>query len=140
MILYWETWPEERHSGIRIYNKTRFDTNICTNNNDAYGITKRIQIRVITKLPNSEQSYKGKVKTHMYINRQNQSTTGKLWKITSPFKLLNTKTSTTYDIGNPCPGLGQTQKYGGVKLVNGIPILTLLVTGSPKDTRTLKRQ
>ena len=27
-------------------------------------------IRVITKLPNSEQSYKGKVKTHKYINRQ----------------------------------------------------------------------
>jgi hypothetical protein len=27
-------------------------------------------IRVITKLPNSEQSYKGKVKTHNYINRQ----------------------------------------------------------------------
>jgi len=38
------------------------------------------KIRVITKLPNSEQSYKGKVKTHNYINRQNQSTTGKLWK------------------------------------------------------------
>jgi hypothetical protein len=37
-------------------------------------------IRVITKLPNSEQSYKGKVKTHKFINRQNQSTTGKLWK------------------------------------------------------------
>jgi hypothetical protein len=37
-------------------------------------------IRVITKLPNSEQSYKGKVKTPIYINRQNQSTTGKLWK------------------------------------------------------------
>ena len=35
-------------------------------------------IMVITKLPNSEQSYKGKVKTHKYINRQNQSTTGKL--------------------------------------------------------------
>ena len=35
-------------------------------------------ISVITKLPNSEQSYKGKVKTHKYINRQNQSTTGKL--------------------------------------------------------------
>ena len=31
------------------------------------------------KLPNSEQSYKGKVKTHKYLNRQNQSTTGKLW-------------------------------------------------------------
>jgi hypothetical protein len=27
-----------------------------------------------------EQSNKGKVKTHNYINRQNQSTTGKLWK------------------------------------------------------------
>ena len=40
--------------------------------------TNRRQIRVITKLPNSEQSYKGKVKTHNYINRQNQSTTGKL--------------------------------------------------------------
>ena len=38
------------------------------------------KIRVITKLPNSEQSYKGKVKTHKYIDRQNQSTTGKLWK------------------------------------------------------------
>ena len=35
-------------------------------------------IKVITKLPNSKQSYKGKVKTHNYINRQNQSTTGKL--------------------------------------------------------------
>ena len=38
------------------------------------------EIKVITKLPNSEQSYKGKVKTHNYINRQNQSTAGKLWK------------------------------------------------------------
>ena len=37
-------------------------------------------IRVITKLPNSEQSYKSKVKTHNFINRQNQSTTEKLWK------------------------------------------------------------
>jgi hypothetical protein len=36
------------------------------------------KVKVITKLPNSEQSYKGKVKTHNYINRQNQSTTGKL--------------------------------------------------------------
>jgi hypothetical protein len=27
--------------------------------------------------PNSEQSYKGKVKTHNYTNKQNQSTTGK---------------------------------------------------------------
>ena len=35
-------------------------------------------IRVITKLPNSEQSSNGEVKTHKFINRQNQSTTGKL--------------------------------------------------------------
>jgi hypothetical protein len=35
-------------------------------------------IRVITKLPNAGQSYKVKVKTHIYINRQSQSTTGKL--------------------------------------------------------------
>jgi hypothetical protein len=42
------------------------------------------KIKVITKLPNSEQSYKGKVKTHKYINRQNQSTTGKLWKRNDP--------------------------------------------------------
>ena len=34
-----------------------------------------VYLRVITKLPNSEQSSKGKVKTHKYINRQNQSTT-----------------------------------------------------------------
>ena len=38
------------------------------------------EIRVITKLPNSEQSYKGKVKTHKYTNRQNQSTTEKKGK------------------------------------------------------------
>ena len=38
------------------------------------------EIRIMTKLPNSEQSYKGKVKTHNYIYRQNQSTTGKLWR------------------------------------------------------------
>ena len=44
---------------------------------DNFFVTFR-SIKVITKLPNSEQSYKGKVKTHNYINRQNQSTTGKL--------------------------------------------------------------
>jgi hypothetical protein len=37
-------------------------------------IKEMFYIRVITKLPNSEQSYKEKVKTHNYINRQNQST------------------------------------------------------------------
>jgi hypothetical protein len=43
-------------------------------------VPKVVPIRVIRKLPNSEQSNKGKVKTHKCINRQNQSTTGKLWK------------------------------------------------------------
>ena len=37
-------------------------------------------IRVITKLPNTEQFSKGKGKTHKSTNRQNQSTTGKLGK------------------------------------------------------------
>ena len=46
------------------------------NDSDQQNTTQKI--KVITKLPNSEQSYKGKVKTHNYINRQNQSTTGKL--------------------------------------------------------------
>ena len=36
-----------------------------------------LHIRLITKLPNTEQSSKGKLKTHKSINRQNQSTTGK---------------------------------------------------------------
>ena len=56
--------------------KIKWNINI-TNNTSG---TKWLQIKVITKLPNSEQSYKGKVKTHNYINRQNQSPTGKLWK------------------------------------------------------------
>ena len=48
------------------------------NNQESISSIKACTIKVITKLPNSEQSYKGKVKTHNYINRQNQSTTGKL--------------------------------------------------------------
>ena len=53
------------------------DLKVTRNNAKAKYFIAR-EIRLITKLPNSEQSYKGKVKTHMYINRQNQSTTGKL--------------------------------------------------------------
>ena len=47
-------------------------------NNKITELRTILQKRVITKLPNSEQSFKGKVKTHNYINRQNKSTTGKL--------------------------------------------------------------
>jgi hypothetical protein len=43
-------------------------------------INVSIKVRVITKLPNSEQSYKGKVKTHKYINRKNQYRRTKLTK------------------------------------------------------------
>jgi hypothetical protein len=42
--------------GYQYYGESGQDTNIQI-------------IRVITKLPNSEQSYKGKVKTHKYINK-----------------------------------------------------------------------
>jgi len=34
------------------------------------------------------------------------------------------KITTTYDVGNPGPGLGQGQKCIGVKSVNGIPTPT----------------
>ena len=34
------------------------------------------------------------------------------------------KKTMTYDTGNPDPGFGQTQKCGGVKLINGILILS----------------
>ena len=39
----------------------------------------------------SEQSNKGKVKTHKYINRQNQSTTGKLTEFSSQLSTLSVK-------------------------------------------------
>jgi hypothetical protein len=43
----------------------------CQQFNCAWSTT---MVWVITKLPNSEQSYKGKVKTHKYINRHSVST------------------------------------------------------------------
>ena len=61
-------------------------------------------IRVITKLPNSEQSYKGKVKTHKYINSkisqrpencENRNDPDlvqaflKKWRVESDFKVPN---------------------------------------------------
>jgi hypothetical protein len=63
------------------YNTMTYNTmtyNTMTDNTMTDNTMTDNTIRVITKLPNSEQSYKGKVKTHNYINRQNQSTTGKL--------------------------------------------------------------
>jgi hypothetical protein len=45
-------------------------------------------------------------------------------------KIHNSDLHTTYHTGNPGLGLGQTEKCGGVKPVNGIPT-ALLITGSP---------
>jgi hypothetical protein len=67
-------WHTDRQSNVLNHGAPWYGWNIAN-----VGL-KHQSIRVITKLPNSEQSYKGKVKTHNYINRQNQSTTGKLWK------------------------------------------------------------
>ena len=71
---------EIKTSGIKYLIEKVKVVDTSTNKRKSYEMT----IRVITKLPNSEQSYKGKVKTHNYINRQNQSTTGKLWKRNDP--------------------------------------------------------
>jgi len=44
---------------------------------------------------------------------------------------LNTK----YYVGNLDSGFGQTQKYGRVKPVHEIPILSLLIIGCPTANR-----
>jgi len=44
--------------------------------------------------------------------------------------MVNNST-TTYDVGNPNPGLRDAQQCGEVKPVNGTPTLPLLITGSP---------
>ena len=62
------------NKGTNIYIKS-YETHYVRKSYEAENIIVIWSIRVITKLPNSEQSYKGKVKTHKYINRQNQSTT-----------------------------------------------------------------
>ena len=43
--------------------------------------------------------------------------------LSSELNSLNTNIPTTYDVGNPDPGLGQAHIYGGVKPFNGIPTL-----------------
>ena len=62
---------------ISIHDKLINDTSeselrlLCT----TFSIFKLFIIRVITKLPNTEQSSKGKGRTHKSTNRQNQLTT-----------------------------------------------------------------
>jgi len=57
--------------------------------------------------------------------KQWRSPTSTKWTITSHPKLnsLNTKKTTTYEVGNPGLGLRQAQKCGGAKPINGIPTL-----------------
>ena len=84
--------------------------------------------RAMTKLPNSEQSYKGKVKTHKYVNRQNQSTTGncenrndsdlaqaflKKWWVESDFKAPNLPLSLRFKVS----GCHYNSIYSKVKVL-----------------------
>jgi len=39
---------------------------------------------------------------------------------------------TYYDVGYLNLGIGKAQACSGIKLVNGIPTIPLLITGSPK--------
>ena len=63
-----------------IYKASAYCSDKMKERNDKTGWNNNKTIRVITKLPNTEQSSKGKGKTHKSTNRQNQSTTGKLGK------------------------------------------------------------
>jgi len=52
----------------------------------------------------------------------NSTNTNKTYSTTtSHLNSLNTQKTTTYDVGNPGPGLGQAQKCGGITSFNGIP-------------------
>jgi hypothetical protein len=106
-------------------------------------------IRVITKLPNSEQSYKGKVKTHKYINRQNQSTTEncenrndpdlvqaflKKWWVESDFKAPNLPLSLRLKVS----GCHYNSIYNNTwtKQINSCQTSTKLSEVNVKDTFT----
>jgi hypothetical protein len=75
-IMFFSGTP--RHELVRTHNLSSDCTGSCKFNYYAITTTTAPFIMVITKLPNTEQSSKGKGKTHKSTNRQNQSTTGKL--------------------------------------------------------------
>ena len=56
----------------------------------------------------------------------------------SKLNSLNTNETTTCDIGNPDPGLGQAQKCGRVKPLMGSQPPSLLITGSPMAIHILE--
>jgi hypothetical protein len=57
----------------------------------------------------------------MVINSTNINKTNNI--LSFQLNSLNTKKTTTYDIGSPGPGFGQAQQCGEIKPVNGIPTL-----------------
>lgn len=69
----------------------------------------------------------------MFIMVKNPSISSKR-AITSHINSINMK-KTTYDVRNPCAGLGQLHKCGGVISVKLTTTLPLLKMGSPTETR-----
>ena len=59
---------------------------------------------------------------------------------TSHHKPLSTKKTTTYGVENLGPGLGQTQKCGGIKSVNDIPTLPCVDWLSYDNTGGINKQ
>ena len=51
---------------------------------------------------------------------------------------IKKKDTTTYDVGNPVPGLGQANKYGGVKPANWIHF-SLLMIRSPTSIQIITK-
>ena len=76
---------EKRRENVQIIQALRWRFDVweaifAVKNDGMSARNSYIQNKGNNKITELEQSYKGKVQTHNYINRQNQSTTGKLWK------------------------------------------------------------
>jgi hypothetical protein len=57
--------------------------------------------------------------------------------LSSELNLLNTKKTTTYDVGNPGPDLGQAQRVAGLNLLRGFQRSTVLLTVKMQCTKLL---
>ena len=60
----------------------------------------------------------------MVLISTKETITSHLSPLTFHLNSLNIQKTTTFDVQNPGLGLGQAQQCGGVKPVNGIPILS----------------
>jgi hypothetical protein len=54
-----------------------------------------------------------------------------VWNVLGLICVLMMEKTATFDDRNTDPGLGQSQKYGGVDTINGIPAFSLLIVGYP---------